>query len=160
MGVSGCGKSTVGSLLAEKIQVPFFDGDAFHPKSNIDKMSNGIPLNDDDRKPWLEILAELPLQHPDGCVIACSALKESYRKILCCNATMHVVYLHGDKETLSERLNRRAKETNHFMPTSLLESQLNTLEDPRSEPNTSTFNIKESPQSIVEQLVQQRNLHF
>jgi gluconokinase len=155
MGVCGCGKSTVGSLLAEAKQIPFFDGDAYHPQANIDKMASGSPLDDEDRKPWLEILSKLPLEHPEGCAIACSALKKTYREILRQKTAVQIIYLHGDKDTLLQRLQVRADETNHFMPASLLESQLNTLEDPRLEPNTSTFDIKESPQSIVDQIVRQ-----
>ena len=81
MGVSGCGKSTLGRALAERLELPFFDGDDFHPPENIEKMSGGLPLDDSDREGWLSRLNELSLQHKSkGAVIACSALKERYRK--------------------------------------------------------------------------------
>lgn len=130
-GVSGTGKSTVGKRLAEQLSLPFYDGDDFHPQANIDKMSNGIALNDEDRAPWLESLAQL-LQKAEkqaGAVLACSALKESYRVLLSAplNEQPKWVFLTGSAELLTERLSSRNA---HFFDPSLLTSQLNTLELP------------------------------
>ena len=90
MGVSGCGKSTIGKLLATKLKVPFFDGDDFHPEANVQKMASGLPLNDKDRKGWLQKLNKIANEHkPSGAVIACSALKETYRSELKKNLEKH-----------------------------------------------------------------------
>lgn len=130
MGVSGCGKSTIGKQLSEKLAIPFFDADDFHPKENIDKMANGFALNDSDRLPWLEVLSlKINKWNADkGAVLACSALKESYRKILSNQVEKIVwIYLEGDAETIQTRLQKR---NNHFMDPNLLTSQFNTLEVP------------------------------
>lgn len=129
MGVSGCGKSTVGSLLGDRLGLPFMDGDDLHPASNKAKMRAGIPLQDADRFPWLEEIGRTLRQSQDAgipMIIACSALKRSYRDLL----RMHVpglvfVHLAGDRETLLARMTARSHE---FMPSSLLDSQLATLE--------------------------------
>lgn len=131
MGVSGCGKSSVGQLLAERLQAPFYDADDYHSENNIEKMSNGIALNDDDRRPWLLGLAErINSWHNQGpAVLACSALKQQYRDLLTSTTTnvVQFVYLQGSKALLTARLEGRK---NHFMATGLLDSQLNTLEEP------------------------------
>lgn len=125
MGVSGCGKTSIGTLLAKELSLEFKDADDLHPQANKDKMAAGIPLTDDDRWPWLDLVG-LTLSMPGGAVVACSALKRSYRdRIL--DAAPGVVFVHltGDRELLLERMSNRK---NHFMPTSLLDSQLATLE--------------------------------
>ena len=130
MGVSGSGKTTLGKKLAESLQLPFFDGDDFHPEANIRKMSKGIPLEDADRKDWLQRLNELALTHQDtGAVIACSALKEGYRNMLEAGLPHRVrwIYLKGSYDALYERLQKRK---GHFMPPELLRSQFETLEPP------------------------------
>lgn len=134
MGVSGSGKSTVGALLAERNDGIFHDADDFHPLANISKMANGTPLNDEDRAPWLEKLrAEVIAIAPSDrlVVLACSALKKSYRKVLGVGTPgIALVYLKGDAEVLSDRLNLRA---GHFMKSGMLESQLAALEEPDSQ---------------------------
>ena len=131
MGVSGSGKTVVGTRLAEKLGYEFLDADNFHPPANIEKMKHGIPLTDEDRLPWLQNLhSELKSRLTRGrsVILACSALKESYRTILAENLSqVRFVYLHVDKATLTERLQKRA---GHFFPKELLESQLATLEVP------------------------------
>ena len=111
MGVSGCGKTTLGRMLGEHLGIPFIEGDTFHPKSNISKMSSGKPLTDTDRIPWLEALhSELVSNSDQGCVLACSALKASYRKILSNGfekSKLRWIYLHGDYAVLKERLENR-----------------------------------------------------
>ncbi|NND09839.1 MAG: gluconokinase [Flavobacteriaceae bacterium] len=131
MGVSGCGKSTVGNLLSEKTGIPFFDGDDFHPESNINKMSSGIPLTDEDRQQWLfnlNLLAHERAQK-SGAIIACSALKESYRKILRRNIepSDYWIVLKGSQEIIRRRISSRS---DHFMPSNLLQSQYDVLEIP------------------------------
>ena len=154
MGVSGSGKSTIGSLLSDATGADFFDGDDFHPKENIEKMSNGIPLNDDDRKDWLVSLRDLlDLHSPSSIIIACSALKDSYRDFLeTSTQPVRFIYLKGSKALLTERLAQRASKTNHFMPTSLLDSQLDTLQEPQG-PQTVTISIDQSPKQIIETLL-------
>ena len=129
MGVSGCGKSTVGELLAAELKIPFFDGDDFHPQANIDKMAGGNALNDDDRQPWLEILANnIEKWNEDkGAVLACSALKQKYRDTLNQNQGCTFVFLAGSKELIRSRMEAR----DHFMPPALLDSQFATLEEPQ-----------------------------
>lgn len=147
MGVSGCGKSTVGKLLAQELDIPFFDGDDFHPEANIKKMSNGQPLNDDDRQGWLETLNDLAKQQltKNSCVIVCSALKQKYRDTL----SLHIktetkwVYLSGSFDQIFERLNSR---DNHFMPPELLKSQFDTLEEPK---DALRVDIGLTPENII-----------
>jgi carbohydrate kinase (thermoresistant glucokinase family) len=124
MGVSGCGKSSVGQALAEALGARFIDGDDLHPEANKAKMAAGIPLNDDDRWPWLDSVAAA-LAEGDT-VVACSALKRVYRERIGAGAPeTQFVHLHGSRELLAQRMGARS---NHFMPVSLLDSQLNTLE--------------------------------
>lgn len=130
MGVSGCGKTSVGELLSKKLNIPFYDGDNFHPKENIEKMKNNIPLTDDDRLPWLKKISKniISWKKNEGAILACSALKESYRKIL--NADMNTDYwvvLNGDYQLICDRISKRK---NHFMNSDLLKSQIETLEVP------------------------------
>ena len=130
-GVSGVGKTTVGRLLAEALQIPFHDADDFHPASNIEKMTNELPLDDEDRRPWLETLAKnlATWQREGGVVLACSALKESYRAALAsqCSSMPQWIVLHAAKDVLAGRLNVRK---GHFFDQRLLGSQLNAFEIP------------------------------
>ena len=152
MGVSGCGKSTVGKLLSARTGAEFFDGDDYHPQQNVRKMANGTPLNDEDRRGWLETLRDLLNNNNEAIIIACSALKQSYRDIL---SSGHVkprfVYLQGSKEVLHERAHARAAQEDHFMPVSLLESQLDTLEQPGAD--SLTVSIEQTPEQITETIL-------
>ncbi|MBW8285604.1 MAG: AAA family ATPase [Rhizobium sp.] len=151
MGVSGCGKSSVGALLAERLDLAFIEGDVLHPKANVDKMARGTPLTDDDRWPWLDIIgAEMAasLARGEGIVVSCSALKKVYRDRLraATGGVLRFVYLHGSRNLLTERMGAR---TGHFMPPSLLDSQLATLEVPTGEPGVVTVDIDQSVEGIV-----------
>lgn len=129
-GVSGCGKSTIGRSLSEKTGLPFFDADDFHPKENVEKMSKGIPLNDADRAPWLERLAEhLKEKEGDtGAILACSALKEAYREVLATPLKkVYWVLLNGSFEMIEQRIKARQ---DHYMGPGLLRSQFDALEEP------------------------------
>lgn len=131
MGVSGCGKSTVGEALAQKLNVPFYDGDDFHPPENVVKMASGIPLTDTDRAPWLANLHDLLADHVargETAVLACSALKRKYRDQLReDNNNVIFVYLHGEFDLIWQRMQSRQ---NHFMKAEMLQSQFDTLESP------------------------------
>ncbi|MFQ6029118.1 MAG: gluconokinase [Dehalococcoidia bacterium] len=132
MGVSGSGKTTVGRLLAQELGWTFFDGDDYHPPANIQKMSQGIPLRDEDRYPWLEALQSLIhglLEQGEPAVLAASALKQEYReRLLAGNLGASFVYLKGEYRLISQRLQNRQV---HFMDSQLLESQFEALEEPQ-----------------------------
>ena len=128
MGVSGSGKSTIGKLLAERLGLPFLDADEFHPPENVAKMAGGTPLTDEDRRPWLEEVNRKLREHKDA-VLACSALKESYRQVLAQGlADCRFVHLRGSLELIRARL---AERKHRYMPASLLASQFAALEPPR-----------------------------
>jgi gluconokinase len=147
MGVSGCGKSTVGQLLATRLQVPFLDADEFHPPENVAKMASGIPLTDADRQPWLELL-NAKLHAQKNAVLACSALKESHRQILSKGiADCRLVHLRGSLELIRSRL---ADRKHRYMPASLLESQFATLEPPR---HAIDVDISQAPERCVEKIL-------
>jgi gluconokinase len=152
MGVSGCGKSAVGSRLAEQLDAHYAEGDEFHSKANIEKMRNGIPLNDDDRWPWLNAIAEAiegwRTQGRDA-VVACSALKKVYRNILR-GGHDDVIFVHlkGSMELIAARM---AKRKHEYMPATLLQSQFDTLEPPDEETeNAIAVDITPPPETIVE----------
>jgi len=148
MGVSGVGKSTIGNLLSKSLDIPFFDGDDYHPQSNILKMSKGEALNDSDRLGWLQTLNQLAIEEleKEGCVIVCSALKESYREILSTRIESNSkwVFLNGSFEQIKGRINNRK---GHFMSSDLLQSQFDTLEEPKHAIN---IDISLTPKKIVE----------
>lgn len=150
MGVSGCGKTTVARELSKRLKLPFFDADSYHPQENIDKMSGGTPLNDEDRASWLEILSSNLQQWEEdkGAVLACSALKEKYRKTLSTNLQqLHWVYLDGSYELIMNRINQR---TGHYMSGKLLKSQFEALEIPQYGIHV---DIDRSPKEIVDQII-------
>ena len=149
MGVSGSGKSTVGAALAQRLRVPFADADDFHPPANIEKMTAGTPLNDDDRYPWLEAIGEwLAVRCGDGGVMSCSALKRKYRDQLRRHCP-EAVFLHlaGSLEVIGRRQSSRP---GHFMPASLLASQFETLEPLESDEHGVTIDVDQDVDSIVE----------
>ena len=150
MGVSGSGKSTVGQTLAGELGVPFVEGDALHPPRNVALMAAGTPLTDDDRRDWLQSLADTLARaaaQGQGVVISCSALKRSYRERLRAGAPdLRFVHLHGSPALLAERLHARA---DHYMPPSLLQSQLDTLEPPAADEGAIEIDIALPPPAIV-----------
>ena len=132
MGVSGTGKTTVGKALAAELGWAFVEGDDFHPAANVEKMTAGIPLNDEDRRPWLQALrrrVDEACGQKENVVLACSALKHDYREYLERHdpECVHYVYLHGSEELIKKRL---AARKGHFMNPNLLHSQFETLEPP------------------------------
>ncbi len=130
MGVSGCGKTTIGNLLAADGGWLFIEGDDLHPPANREKMASGTPLTDEDRWPWLDRIAQVMKDHigrGERIIVACSALKGKYREILRKSGNVLFIHLDGSREVVAERLKTR---TGHFMPSSLLDSQLATLEKP------------------------------
>jgi len=154
MGVSGCGKSTVGQRLADALQLPFLEGDDFHPADNVARMAAGIPLTDADREGWLRTLAGQIAdadRQGQGLVLSCSALKRSYRDLLRQGAAhLRFVYLHGDPQVLARRMAARKR---HYMPPSLLDSQLATLEPPAPDENALTFDVTQATDVVVSAVV-------
>ena len=154
MGVSGSGKSLIGAAFARALRVEFVEGDEYHPAENVRRMKAGIPLTDEDRESWLRALATRireAMRAGTGLVVACSALKKSYRAILRAEAPdLQFVFLKGQRELIAARLAARHE---HFMPPSLLESQLATLEDPSPDENAWVCDIAESPEDLVRSLV-------
>ncbi|XP_006011919.1 probable gluconokinase [Latimeria chalumnae] len=172
MGVSGSGKTTVGMQLANKLGWKFLDADDYHPEENKEKMAKRIPLNDQDRVPWLCTLHEEIIREASSgqnVILACSALKKAYRKILACGASgsepyighswgeemlpsKHIlfVYLNGSMEVVSTRLEGRRE---HFMPITLLQSQYDTLEPPEEPENFITVNVEKGVAEIIADIV-------
>ena len=146
MGVSGSGKTTVGRGLADELGWKFYDGDDFHPRANVEKMARGEPLDDDDRAPWLESLRDLIrscLARGESAVLACSALKRSYREYLLIDESVELVYLKGDYELIEERLEGRR---GHYMKPKMLDSQFAALEEPE---RGLTVDISLPPEKII-----------
>lgn len=164
MGVSGCGKTTIGESLANKLSAPFLEGDTFHPKVNVDKMSNGIPLNDDDRWPWLSLIRDKcrslanefrtdKNRHCSYLVITCSALKKSYRDFLRQTAGVDrvvFIYAKGSFDMIFSRISQRQ---NHFMKPDMLNSQFITLESPEEEKDVVSVDISQHIDIIIEQIM-------
>lgn len=153
MGVSGCGKTTVGEGLAAHFNCPLYDADDFHPPENIAKMASGVPLNDADRAPWLELLAAMIAEHLDRgetAVLACSALKRSYRNQLRVSEQVQFIYLEGDFDLIWQRMQLRQ---NHYMKPEMLHSQFEALEPPSAE-EAIRVPIDRSVDDILAQVVQ------
>lgn len=157
MGVSGTGKTTIGKLLAARLGWVFVEGDDYHPPANVEKMQAGIPLTDEDRRPWLKELrqrVEQACAQGENIVLACSALKDEYRESLERDdrECVHYVFLHGSEELIQSRLkNRRG----HFMDPKLLKSQFAALEVPQGEVQV---DISPTPEEIVDEIVRQLGL--
>ena len=153
MGVSGCGKTSVGEALSAKLGWPFYDGDDFHPQANIDKMAQGIPLDDDDRQPWLERLHALIVEQLDqgrSLIVASSALKESYRQTLKGDRDeVAFVHLVGGFDLIYDRMKQRS---DHYMKAEMLQSQFDTLEKPQ---DALSVPIDQSVSAIVEAIGEQ-----
>jgi gluconokinase len=147
MGVAGCGKSTVGPLIARALGADFAEGDTFHPPANVAKMSRGEPLDDSDRMPWLAAMADAIREwqaKEKPTVLACSALRQRYREILAGgSAGVRFVFLRGSQATIADRIGRRR---DHFMPPSLLASQFATLEEPE---DAIAVDVGGSPEAIA-----------
>ncbi|NMG08110.1 gluconokinase [Brasilonema sp. UFV-L1] len=150
MGVSGSGKSTIGQLLADSLHWEFSDADTFHSPENIEKMRHGIPLNDLDRMPWLLALQQAiqqRLQENKNMVLACSALKTSYREVLVLDEEqLKLVYLKGSFELIQKRLQQRPS---HFMSEKLLKSQFDALEEPSG---AITVDVSDPPEVVVQEI--------
>lgn len=148
MGVSGCGKSSVGAALGEKLGVAYVDGDDLHPSENIAKMSKGLPLNDEDRWPWLAKVGETLAANKGCAIIGCSALKRVYRDKIRETVAEPVLFIHlaGSRAVIAARMSRRS---GHFMPDSLLDSQFATLEPPQSDELALTVDIDQSLDGII-----------
>ena len=155
MGVSGSGKSTIGSQLALQLRCDFEDGDWFHPARNIDKMHSGAALTDEDRAPWLIAIADfIDTARCSGSrtVIACSALKRRYRAVIIGKRPdVQLIYLKGDMDLIARRVSLRHE---HFMPASLLESQFDALEEPDAEENPIVVSVEPRPREIVRQILE------
>lgn len=150
MGVSGTGKSTIGRLLSDKLNLEFYDADDFHPKANVMKMQQGNALNDQDREPWLQLLSDkLEEWSGSGAILACSALKEAYRKALSKDDQLPLTWVHlsGSIAVIRQRMKVRK---NHFMPDSLLQSQFDTLETPTT---AITVDISKTPEALVQEIL-------
>jgi carbohydrate kinase (thermoresistant glucokinase family) len=150
MGVSGCGKTTVGKLLAGVLGVPFYDADDFHPAENTEKMGRGVPLDDNDRLPWLNTLGKhIETWQNTGAVLACSALKQKYREILSGNGTLSIrfIYLKGTAKLILRRMKARK---GHYFHSGLLESQFAALEEPC---DAVVAGIEEQPQEICTEIL-------
>ena len=159
MGVASSGKTSLGERLAERLGWPFRDADSFHPPANVAKMSSGIPLTDEDRKPWLAAIAawidELRGNGGNG-IVTCSALKKAYREVIVGDRPdVALVYLKGSRELIGQRM---AARQHHFMPPALLDSQFATLEEPGTDENPLVVQVEASKEAIVEQVVRELRL--
>ena len=157
MGVSGSGKTTIGIELSKKLGFSFLEGDDFHPTENIIKMKNGVALTDQDRMPWLKMIVskcEHEIKIGNDLVIACSALKKSYRLILNNGFEHRFIHLKGNITTIKNRMLGR----DHFMPIQLIDSQFATLETPSKDENSISIDIKLPVNNQIEEIVSQLNL--
>jgi gluconokinase len=154
MGVSGSGKTLIGAAFAHALSIDFVEGDEFHPADNVERMSSGISLTDENRAEWLRLLAARLGKAKDsgkGLVMSCSALKRSYRDILRGAAPgLRFVFLQGERDLIAERL---AARRGHFMPPSLLDSQLDILEAPLPDEDAWVCDVRQSPTDLVDALV-------
>jgi gluconokinase len=160
MGVSATGKTTVAEELADELGCEFIEGDSLHPRRNIEKMEHGIPLTDEDRWPWLQAIAEMvAVKDHEGTstVVTCSALRRSYRSVLRDAAPTFFVHLHAPFEVLEERMQLRTK---HFMPTSLLKSQFDTLEELGEDEDGAVVDVSPPIEEVVEEAINAVRVHY
>ena len=151
MGVSGCGKTSIGEKLAAALGVPFIEGDAFHSQANIAKMTAGTALTDDDRRDWLLTLRDKLATREGGAVLSCSSLKRAYRDLLrSAGGDVRFAHLAGERGLLLERVSNRP---GHYMPPSLLDSQLDTLEPLQPDEAGITLDIRDSQEQLVAQIL-------
>ncbi len=151
-GVSGAGKTTIGQLLADELGWRFYEADDFHSQANIDKMHQGVPLTDEDRWPWLENLRELIkrcVAAGENAVLACSTLKEAYRRRLRVNADVKLVFLRGHYELIANQLRQRR---GHFMNPALLRSQFADLEEPKPTEGAVVIELGRTPGELVQEI--------
>lgn len=155
MGVTSVGKTTIGKLLAERMGATFAEGDSYHPAANVEKMRRGTPLSDDDRWPWLHAIADdlrTWIKEGKDAVVTCSALKRSYRDVLrSAGKEVRIVYLTGETPLIRTRMEGRV---GHYMPVSLLPSQLSTLEPPTAEEGAVAIDVSDAPPVIVERILE------
>jgi carbohydrate kinase (thermoresistant glucokinase family) len=151
MGVCGCGKSQIGAGLAAALDLPFLEGDTFHSEANVAKMSAGAALTDDDRRGWLLVLRDKLAERRGGVVLSCSSLKRAYRDLLrSAGGDVRFVHLAGERSLLAERVSNRP---GHYMPPSLLDSQLSTLEPLQADEAGITLDIRDTPASLIQQIL-------
>ena len=159
MGVAGSGKSTTAELLSERLGWPFRDADSFHPPANVEKMTAGTPLTDEDRWPWLYAIADwmdAVMARGENGIVTCSALKRGYRDVLLTGrAGVALIYLKGDKGLIGERLSARV---GHFMPPALLDSQFHTLEEPGPDENPHVIDVDAAPDEVVQRILARTGL--
>lgn len=156
MGVSGSGKTTIGAMLAGRLGWKYAEADDFHPPANVEKMAEGVPLTDEDRRPWLRAIATWMREQTDPAVVTCSALKRKYRDILHeSRPDLRLVYLDGSKELIAARL---AARHGHFFPRQLLDSQFADLEPPAPDEDALVVSIDQSIEKIVEEIHQRLDL--
>jgi gluconokinase len=154
-GVTGSGKTTIGELLSRQLNWTFYDADDYHSKSNVEKMKQGIPLTDVDRKPWLESLRELIeqcLDKGENAALACSALKESYREVLKVNKQVNFFLLKADFKIIQERLQNRK---GHYMNPGLLQSQFDAFEEPSVQEDVHIIDVNVNPEEVVRNIRRQ-----
>jgi gluconokinase len=157
MGVSGCGKSVIGKPFAKALGLDFVEGDDYHPPENVQRMSSGIPLTDEDRAGWLQALAKRIREANEagtGVVVTCSSLKRAYRDVLRAGARpapLRFVYLRGSREVIAERIGARR---GHFMPPALLDSQFDALEEPTPDEDAWVCDVSRPSEEIIADLVQ------
>jgi gluconokinase len=155
MGVSGCGKSEIGARLAAELGVPFLEGDSFHPSENVAKMSAGIPLTDDDRAGWLQTLRgeiSAARERGEGLVLSCSSLKRRYRDLLRSgDPELRFAHLSGERSIIEQRMHARP---GHYMPPSLLDSQLRDLEPLQADEAGLRLDLTQQPQQLIHTILQ------
>ncbi len=160
MGVSGCGKTTIAQGIGERMELPFAEADRFHPPANIEKMEAGTPLEDADRWPWLrDLSAWMAAQAREGqsTVMACSALRRSYRDLLRAGPpSLHFVHLQGPLEVIRDRMSSRS---GHFMPVSLLQSQFDTLEPLGEDEDGVVLDLRRPPEELIDTAVDWLRVH-